>query len=122
MEKIKSSLSSWVKTHYLNLAIYNLILMILVLLHTAKYFDPFWLISINAIIFFALVLSIFILNIKSTILFIISLCFFLFASIMKIAKIDIWAERTTVYVYQSFFLGIISLFWEIAKQKLKSKS
>ena len=102
----------WVSSHYANLAIFNALMVILVLLHSAKYFDPFWLITINVIIFISLITSVFLLGARSKALFIISLIFWIFAGIMRILGINVWAERITVYMFESFLLGFLLLFVE----------
>jgi hypothetical protein len=106
----------WVSSHYLNLAIFNALTIILVLLYSAKYFDPFWTISINVIIFILLIASIFLLGAESRSLFIISLLFCLFAGGIKVLGVNIWAERISIYMFQSFFLGVLLLFREEIKK------
>lgn len=112
MKGIESKIQPWVKSHYLNLAIYNAFIMVLVLLHTANYFDPFWLISINVVIVLGLVASIFLLGAKSSSFFVIALVFWLFAAFLKFAKVDVWAERTAIYAFETFVIGIVLLFVE----------
>lgn len=112
MKSINTKIERWVKSHYLNLAIFNIFLIVLVLLHSARYFDPFWLISINAIVFVALIASIFLLGAKSNIFFIATLLFWIFAGLLKLAKIDVWAERTTVYAFEALIIGVFMLFVE----------
>ncbi len=102
----------WVSSHYANLAIFNALMVILVLLHSAKYFDPFWLITINVIIFAALIASVFLLGAGSKTLFIIALAFWMFAGMMRILGINVWAERITIYVFESFFIGVLLFLFE----------
>ena len=107
--KFQKKAAAWASSHYINLAVFNVILVILVLLHSAEYFDPYWLISINIIVFASLVFSVFILGAGSRILFLISLLFFISAGGMKILGVNIWAERIGIYCFQSFFIGVFLL-------------
>ena len=110
--KINKSFSKWASSHYINLAIYNALIVLLVLLHSAKYFDPYWLISINIIIFIALIASVFLLGANSRVMFLVCLVFWLAAGLMRILNVEVWAERLTIYVFNSFFLGVVLLFFE----------
>lgn len=102
-------LNNWVKNHLLGLFVFNTILIILVLLNTAQYFKPFFYLGINSIFFISLLLAIFLLGVKSKAMFLITLLFLLFGVFLKIVKIDIWADRASIYFYQSFMLGVILL-------------
>lgn len=103
------TLNNWVKKHLLGLFIFNAILIILVLLNTAQYFKPFFYLGINAIFFISLLLSIFLLGVKSRSMFLISLIFLMFGIFLKVVKIDIWADRASIYFYQSFAMGLMLL-------------
>lgn len=100
-------LNKWSLSHHIGIAVFNIIMIISFLLYSAGYFKPFLPISINLIVIIGLVLSTLLLEVKSRAMFIICLFFWLFAAFLKIVKIDVWAERTTIYVYQSLVLGII---------------
>ncbi len=102
----------WVSSHYINLAIFNTLLIILVLLHSAKYFDPFWIISINVIVFISLIASVILLGAGSRSLFVVSLLLWIFAGGMRILGINVWAERISIYTFQSFLIGVTLLFGE----------
>lgn len=102
-------LNNWVKNHLLGLFVFNTILIILVLLNTAQYFKPFFYLGINSIFFISLLLAIFLLGVKSKAMFLITLLFLLFGVFLKIVKIDIWADRASIYFYQSFMLGVVLL-------------
>lgn len=102
-------LNIWVKKHLLGLFVFNTILIILVLLNTAQYFKPFFYLGINAIFFISLLISIFLLGVKAKAMFLISLMFLLFGIFLKVVKIDIWADRASIYFYQSFMLGLMLL-------------
>jgi len=82
---------------------------LLVLLNTAEYFKPFFFLGINVIFFIGLILSIPLLGARSKSMFFISIIFLVFAIFLKILKIEIWAERTAVYTFQSLLIGVILL-------------
>lgn len=103
---------SWSQTHLLELFVYNLVLLLLVLLHSAGYFSPYFPITINLIFFVSLVLASLLLSLRSVTMFIIAVAFSLFALILLVVGIRIWADRTMIYVFQSFFLGGVLLFLE----------
>lgn len=109
----RKKMDAWGSSHYLNLAIFNTLAVILVLLHSAKYFDPFWVITINVLVFILLIASVLLLGAGSRILFLASLFFLLVSSFMKILGVGVWAERIATYMYQAFFLGILLSFVEI---------
>lgn len=110
--RYQRQMTGWASKHYLNLAVFNVVIIILVLLHSARYFYPYWLISNNVIIFISLVLSVLLLGARSKFMFVFSLAFWVFAGLMKIFKIDVWAERIGIYFFESIFLGIILLIFE----------
>lgn len=110
--ELKKNLSAWITKRYVNLAIFNSLVVILVLLHSAKYFDPFWTITVNVVIFISLIASVLLLGVGSRTMFLISLLFLLFAGFMKVVGISVWAERIAVYMLESFLLGFLLLFTE----------
>lgn len=103
------NLNQWAKNHLVGLFIFNITMSLLVLLNTAEYFKPFFFLGINVIFFIGLILSIPLLGAKSKSMFFISITFLVFASFLKILKIEIWAERTAVYTFQSLLIGVILL-------------
>ena len=119
LANLQKKMAVWVSSHYLNLAIFNTLLVILMLLHSAKYFDPFWTISINVIVFISLINSVFLLGARSRSLFVVSLLFWIFAGIMRILGINVWAERITIYVFESFFIGVLLFLLENIYDKKK---
>jgi hypothetical protein len=120
ISKCQNVLKLWAKEYYLQLFILNLIIMGLVLLRSAQYFDPFFLISINSIFFVCLVLSIFLFKAKSQLLFFVALVFWLTSMMYNILGINIWAERSSVYVFQSLFLGsVVYIGEELFRRKRK---
>lgn len=112
---------NWAKEHFLGLFVFNIVAIILLLLRSAGYFAPFFPLTINFIIFICFLLAIFLLGAKSRTLFAIALIFWLFAAILRVFQIEIWAERSTIYTFQAFILGILILPFENWKDK-SSKS
>lgn len=112
LTELKKNLAIWVSGHYINLAIFNVLIVILVLLHSAKYFDPFWTITVNVVVFVSLIASVLLLGVGSRMMFLISLLFLLFAGFMKVVGISVWAERIAVYMFESFSLAFLLLFIE----------
>lgn len=100
-------LESLISKRLLGLFVFNIILMILILMRSAEYFSPFFLISINFIVLSCIVLSVFLLGIRSKGIFLISLFFWLFAAFLRILNIEIWAERTAIYAYEAIIVGVI---------------
>jgi len=105
-------LNKWAMDHLVGLFIFNITMSLLVLLNTAEYFKPFFFLGINVIFFIGLILSIPLLGAKSKSMFFISITFLVFATFLKILKIEIWAERTAVYTFQSLLIGVILLIRE----------
>lgn len=112
---MKETLRAWVTKKYLNIALFNGLIMLFILLRSAGYFDPYFPITVNVIIFIALVTSIVLLGASSRVIFFIALLFWLFASFLKIVGINIWAERTAIYVYESLLVGVSLLIFESIK-------
>lgn len=107
----------WAKSHFLQLIVFNILLVFLFLLRSAGYFHPFFVISVNAIVLIGLIASIFLLGVRSKAMFLVALLFWLFAGFVKLIKIDVWAERTAVYAYQALIIGVILLIIESVKLK-----
>ena len=105
-------LDKWAKSHLVGLFIFSISISLLVLLNTAEYFKPFFFLGINVIFLIGLLLSTFLLGARSKSMFLISMIFLFFASFLKVVNIDIWAERTAVYTFQSLLLGTILLITE----------
>lgn len=117
LKKIQLDLQQWSNSHIFKMLIFNTILVFLVLMRSAGYFLPFFGISVNFIVIFMLVLSIFLLDARSKSMFLIALLFWIFAALMKVLKIDIWAERTAIYTYEAMIVGFILLIFETVKKK-----
>lgn len=106
----------------LGLFIFNIILMVLILMRSAEYFAPFFLISINFIILVCIILSIPLLGIRSKGIFLIALLFWLFAAFLRLLNVGVWAERTAIYAYEAILVGIILFVLEnskFSKQKIE---
>jgi hypothetical protein len=115
--KIKNKVRKWGEKYLFNMLILNTLLVFMVLMRSAGYFHPFFEISVNFIVFLILILSIFLLNFNSRMMFFISLLFWIFACLIKLLKIDIWAERTAVYTFESLIVGLVLLIVETVKKK-----
>lgn len=102
-----SDLQDWILKHYLQLAIFNGILVLLVLLRSAGYFEPYLPITINLIYIVSLILSIFLLGMKSKGAYILALGFWFSAAILRIINIEVWAERAAVYSYEALVIGFL---------------
>lgn len=116
MKKIKNYIDSrivllekWLPNHYFQLALFNIILIILLLLRSAGYFEPYFPLSINFITLFSLVLAIFLFGLKSKSIFLLAGLFWIFACLLKLLNVEIWAERTAIYTFQAIFLGVVLL-------------
>lgn len=112
VDYIKEKIANWTKRKYLNLAIFNALLLMLVLLRSAGYFSPYLTISINLIVFLSLVTSVFILGARSSMVFLIAFLFWVFAALLKVLNVDVWAERTVVYVFEAVLVGFVLLLVE----------
>lgn len=112
------NLKKWANNRVFGLFIFNIIVMLLILLYTAGYFAPFFPLTINFIVLVSLILSIILLGVKSKALLVIALLFWIFAAVIRILKIEVWAERTAIYSYQALFIGILLLIIEIRNKKV----
>lgn len=110
--RIKKSLSFWIASHYLHLSIYNSLLLLLVLLRSAGYFAPFFSITINLIVLVALLASIVMLGARSRTMIVVTIFFWSFAALLKVVKIDVWAERTAIYAFEAFLVGVVIYLFE----------
>lgn len=106
----------WGKKHYVGIFVFNIIIIIFVLLQNAGYFNPFLPITTNLIVMLALLLAVVLLGLRSRGIFTISLIFLTLAGILLYLRVEVWAERTMIYVFQSFTLGVILLFFERTKK------
>ena len=104
--ELEDKLKIWIENKYFKIALFNIILLMLVLLRSAGYFEPFFIISINFIVLCGLFLSITLLGLGSRFIFLMALIFWVFSAIVKIAGVDVWAERISIYTYQALVLGV----------------
>ena len=102
---MKNNLSRWVHNHTFGLFVFNLIMMVLVLLRTAGYFHPFFIITINLIVICGLILSAGFLGAKSVGVYLIALCFWLLTMFFSVAKVETWSERSSIYCFNAFAVG-----------------
>ncbi len=109
VNKYLESLSSWSNERIFNLFLFNIFIMLMIVLRSAGYFDPFFLITINTIVLLGLIIAVFLLGVGSKLMFSVALVFWIFAALLKMVKIDVWAERTSVYFFQAFIIGVFLL-------------
>lgn len=102
----------WANDNILGLFLFNLILMFLILLHSAGYFAPFFPLTINVIVFICTLSAIFLLRATSRSLFSVALFFWIFAGLLKLLGINIWAERTVIYAYELLVVGFLLMIVE----------
>lgn len=112
LENINEKFRSWSESHYFKIALFNVILVLLLLLRSAGYFEPYFLLTINLIIFISMLLSIVLLSANSKSMFIISLIFWIFTWFLRITQIEVWAERAALYSYQALVIGMVLLIFE----------
>ncbi len=113
------SLQSWAQNKIFGLFVFNLLIMLLIVLRSAGYFEPFFLITINFIVFVSLVLAIFLLNIRSSMLFIIALVFWILTALLRVINIEVWAQRAAIYTFQSLIVGLVLFVIEVIRSKNK---
>lgn len=112
-------LRSWSQGNLLGIFIFNMCLMILVLLHEAGYFNPYFPITINMIVFLCLVLAVFLFRARSNMVFLTGLIFWFFTTVFRLLYVDVWAERTAIYAYEALMLGTFILIIENIKRYVK---
>lgn len=103
---------NWVKEHYFQLSIFNMILVMLLLLRSAGYFEPYLALSVNLIVFIALIGMVTLLKARVKTLIIVTIFFWIFAGALKILGVDIWAERTAIYAFEALLIAIVLLIIE----------
>ncbi len=115
---IKKS-KNWSQKNILGLFIFNILLILLLLLRSAGYFSPFLELDINAIVFISLILAVILLKVRNKVIFIISILFWIFAAFLRIVEVNVWAERTAIYAYESLFVGVIIMIGESIIEYIK---
>src|SRR5687768_15704687 len=103
---------NWVKEHYFQLSIFNMILVMLLLLRSAGYFEPYLALSINLIVFIALIGMVTLFGARVKTLTIVTIFFWVFAGILKVLGVDIWAERTAIYAFEALLITVVLLIFE----------
>lgn len=112
-------LRTWGDKNFLGLLFVNLVLMMLILLRSAGYFEPYLTITINLIILVMIIMIRFLLRVKGKVILEFSLFFLLFAMFLKVLNIEIWAERSMIYSYEALLVGIMLLLFEARNHHLK---
>jgi len=84
-----------------------MVMMLLVMLRSAGYFYPFFILSISKIVLIAIILSIPLLSANSKAIAILSLIFLFIALITRVAGVNAWAERAAIYFYQAFTISVL---------------
>ncbi len=118
---MEDKLKKWVVENNFRLIIFNMILVFLFLLRSAGYFQPYFFISVNFIVIFGLVLSYFLIGTDSKIVFLVTLVFWIFAGMLQILHIDVWAERTGIYAFESLVFGVLLFLFEEFRRRKEGK-
>lgn len=103
----ESVITTWSKKNIARLFIYQMTLMLLVVLHSLGYFHPFFIISAHFIISVALILSVLLLRTRSIHIAFFAATFWLGASFFQASRVTVWAERMSMYAYETFLLCIV---------------
>jgi hypothetical protein len=111
-KSVFAKMRHWAAGHYLQLALFNVVMIMLCLLRSAGYFDPYFLISVNFIVLMGLVMSVLLFGFDSRALFIVAFVFWVFAGGLRFLTMNVWADRTAIYVYQAIVLGVTLLVYE----------
>lgn len=119
--RLFQDLNSWAQKRIVGLFAFNILVMLMIVLRSAGYFDPFFPITINFIVLLALVLSIVLLGVGNRIMFLTAFVFWILAAALKILNVDVWAERTAVYTFQALVIGVLLLVWESLFDKGKEQ-
>lgn len=114
--ELLARVDQWSRKKFLAISIFNFVVIVLFLLRSAGYFEPYFLISVNFIVVIGLLLSILLLGSKSKEMFIVSLLFWLFAGLLRVLNIETWAERTAIYMFEALLIGVILLIKESFKK------
>lgn len=112
LTNLNNNFKFWTESHYFKIALFNIILILLLLLRSAGYFEPYFLLSINTIVFISMLLSIILLDSNSKSMFITAGIFWLITAIFRVAEINVWAERAALYSYQALVIGILLMILE----------
>lgn len=113
---MENKIKKWLVEHNYKLIIFNIIIVFLFLLRSAGYFQPYFTISVNFIVIFALVISVLLLNANSKVIFVAVLIFWTFAGLLQLLQISVWADRTGIYAYESLIFGVLLFLFENIKK------
>jgi len=108
----KKKIRRWIKAHQIGFGLFNILIMLMILLRSAGYFEPYMTISINLIFIVALLSAIFLLEMRDRGAFGVALVFWFIAGILRVLKIDVWAERAALYAFEALSLGVLLLILE----------
>lgn len=122
LKKCKKDTEKWAYSNFFSIFIINLILLILFLLHSAGYFDPYFPITVNFVIIVGIFVATILLNLNIQILIVMAGAFWLFAGLLYLLRVNIWAYRTTLYVFQIFVLMIVLLLYQSLRSHKAKKS
>lgn len=120
--KTRRDINRWAVTHPFGIFLFGVISSLLVLLKSTGYFYPFYQLTVNSIVLISIIISVPLLGIKSRTVFITGILFLIIACIFKIYGVDIWAERTSFYVFELLLIGTILLVFEDVKKRRSSVS
>ncbi|HBL52257.1 MAG: hypothetical protein A3D24_01935 [Candidatus Blackburnbacteria bacterium RIFCSPHIGHO2_02_FULL_39_13] len=113
----KKKTRKWIKAHQIGFGLFNVLIMLMILLRSAGYFEPYMTISINLIFIVALLSAIFLLEMRDRGAFGVALVFWFIAGILRVFKIDVWAERAALYTFEALFVGVLLLILETIFKK-----
>lgn len=97
-------LINWFREKQPEVALFNFCILVLVLLHSAGYFHPYFTITINVVVIVSIVLAIVILRAKNIAILMFTLVMLLTTAFFKLTHIDVWSERVAIY----FFEGLLA--------------
>lgn len=107
IEHLTLATKEYTEKHLMRLFIFNVFLIVLLLLHSAGYFAPYLPLTINFIMLISLIVASLLLRLNNVGLIIISLSFWVFACLLRLLGVNIWAERTAIYSYEALTLAVI---------------
>lgn len=100
-------LHNWAQERIVGIFIFTLILVLLLLLYSAGYFAPYLPLTINLVVLISIVLSIVLLQLNSKFIFSLVIFFWLLAALFMVLNIVVWAERASIYAYETLVVGLI---------------
>lgn len=112
-KKLKKKFDLWLYKRLGGLALFNILLMLMVLLRSAGYFAPFFPLSINTIVLLSMIMGIVLLGFREKELFVSAIVFLTISAVFRALAIEIWAERSSIYTYQAMILAVLISFSEV---------